>query len=112
LKQLISAGERLRMIIPIVFGLILILLYTMFGNFWDGLLMFTGVPFALSGGVWALWLRGIPLSISAGLGFMALSGVAVLNGLVMLAFIRDLRKKELALDGAIRTGTLTRCGRC
>jgi cobalt-zinc-cadmium resistance protein CzcA len=107
-EQLISAAERLRIIIPIAFGLILILLYTMFGNFRDGLLMFTGVPFALSGGVWALWLRDIPLSISAGVGFIALSGVAVLNGLVMLAFIRDLRKKGFALDDAIRTGTLTR----
>jgi cobalt-zinc-cadmium resistance protein CzcA len=107
-EQLISAAERLRIIIPIAFGLILILLYTMFGNFRDGLLMFTGVPFALSGGVWALWLRDIPLSISAGVGFIALSGVAVLNGLVMLAFIRDLRKKGLALDDAIQTGTLTR----
>jgi cobalt-zinc-cadmium resistance protein CzcA len=107
-EQLISAAERLRIIIPLAFGLILILLYTMFGNFRDGLLMFTGVPFALSGGVWALWLRDIPLSISAGVGFIALSGVAVLNGLVMLAFIRDLRKKGVALDDAIRTGTLTR----
>lgn len=107
-EQLISAAERLRIIIPIAFGLILVLLYTMFGNFRDGLLMFTGVPFALSGGVWALWLRDIPLSISAGVGFIALSGVAVLNGLVMLAFIRDLRKKGLALDDAIQTGTLTR----
>ena len=107
-EQLISAAERLRIIVPIAFGLILVLLYTMFGNFRDGLLMFTGVPFALSGGVWALWLRDIPLSISAGVGFIALSGVAVLNGLVMLAFIRDLRKKGLALDDAIQTGTLTR----
>jgi cobalt-zinc-cadmium resistance protein CzcA len=107
-EQLISAAERLRIIVPIAFGLILVLLYTMFGNFRDGLLMFTGVPFALSGGVWALWLRDIPLSISAGVGFIALSGVAVLNGLVMLAFIRDLRKKGLALDDAIQTGMLTR----
>jgi heavy metal efflux system protein len=66
------------------------------------------VPFALSGGVLALWLRGIPLSISAAVGFIALSGVAVLNGLVMLAFIRDLREKGLSLDEAIQTGALTR----
>jgi cobalt-zinc-cadmium resistance protein CzcA len=107
-EQLISAAERLQIIIPLAFGLILVLLYTMFGNFRDGLLMFTGVPFALSGGVWALWLRDIPLSISAGVGFIALSGVAVLNGLVMLAFIRDLREKGFTLDDAIQTGTLTR----
>lgn len=107
-EQLISATERLQIIIPLVLGLILVLLYTMFGNLRDGLLMFTGVPFALSGGLVALWLRDIPLSISAGVGFIALSGVAVLNGLVMLAFIRDLRKQGLALDDAIQTGVLTR----
>ncbi len=107
-EQLISAAERLQIIIPLAFGLILVLLYTMFGNFRDGLLMFTGVPFALSGGVVALWLRDIPLSISAGVGFIALSGVAVLNGLVMLAFIRDLRAQGMSLDDAIQTGALTR----
>ena len=70
--------------------------------------MFSGVPFALSGGIVALWLRDIPLSISAGVGFIALSGVAVLNGLVMLAFIRDLRAQGMTLDEAIQTGALTR----
>ncbi|ODT86108.1 MAG: cation transporter [Nitrosomonadales bacterium SCN 54-20] len=107
-EQLISAAQRLQIVIPLAFGLILFLLYTMFRNFRDGLLMFTGVPFALSGGVLALWLRDIPLSISAAVGFIALSGVAVLNGLVMLAFIRDLREKGLGLDEAIETGALTR----
>lgn len=107
-EQLISAAQRLQIVIPLALGLILVLLYTMFGNFRDGLLMFTGVPFALSGGILALWLRDIPLSISAGVGFIALSGVAVLNGLVMLAFIRDLREKGFTLDDAIQTGTLTR----
>ena len=90
-EQLISAAQRLQIVIPLALALIFILLYSMFGNFRDGLLMFTGVPFALSGGIVALWLRDIPLSISAGVGFIALSGVAVLNGLVMLSFIRDLR---------------------
>ncbi len=107
-EQLISAAERLQIVVPLALGLILILLYAMFGNFRDGLLMFTGVPFALSGGVVALWLRGIPLSISAGVGFIALSGVAVLNGLVMLAYIRDLRAQGLTLDDAIHNGALTR----
>jgi len=107
-EQMISAAQRLQIVIPIALGLIFILLYTMFGNIRDGLLMFTGVPFALSGGIWALWLRDIPLSISAGVGFIALSGVAVLNGLVMLAFIRDLREQGLTLDEAIQTGALTR----
>lgn len=107
-EQLISAAKRLQIVIPLALGLIFILLYSMFGNIRDGLLMFTGVPFALSGGILALWLRDIPLSISAGVGFIALSGVAVLNGLVMLAFIRDLRAQGLTLDDAIQTGALAR----
>ena len=107
-EQMMSAAQRLQIVIPVALGLIFILLYTMFGNVRDGLLMFTGVPFALTGGILALWLRDIPLSISAGVGFIALSGVAVLNGLVMLAFIRGLREKGLQLDDAIQTGALTR----
>jgi cobalt-zinc-cadmium resistance protein CzcA len=107
-EQLISAAQRLQIVIPLALALIFILLYSMFGNIRDGLLMFTGVPFALSGGILALWLRDIPLSISAGVGFIALSGVAVLNGLVMLAFILDLRGQGLTLDDAIQTGALAR----
>ncbi len=107
-EQLTSATKRLQIVIPIALGLILILLYMMFGNFRDGLLVFTGVPFALSGGVLALWLRDIPLSISAGVGFIALSGIAVLNGLVMLSFIRSLREQGYTLDDAIQTGAMTR----
>jgi heavy metal efflux system protein len=107
-EQLISAAQRLQIVIPVALGLIFVLLYNMFGNVRDGLLMFSGVPFALSGGIVALWLRDIPLSISAGVGFIALSGVAVLNGLVMLAFIRDLRAQGMALDEAIQNGALTR----
>lgn len=107
-EQLISAAQRLQIVIPVALGLIFVLLYNMFGNVRDGLLMFSGVPFALSGGIVALWLRDISLSISAGVGFIALSGVAVLNGLVMLAFIRDLRAQGMTLDEAIQTGALTR----
>mgnify|MGYP000120430404 FL=1 len=80
----------------------------MFNNVKDGLLVFTGIPFALTGGIVALWLRDIPLSISAGVGFIALSGVAVLNGLVMISFIRSLREQGLPLGTAIREGALTR----
>lgn len=90
---MMSAAERLEIVIPVALMLIFIVLYTMFGNFRDGVLVFTGVPFALTGGILALWLRGIPLSISAGVGFIALSGIAVMNGLVMLTFIRELRQK-------------------
>ncbi len=107
-EQMISAAQRLQIVIPVALGLIFILLYTMFGNIRDGLLMFTGVPFALTGGIFALWVRDIPLSISAGVGFIALSGVAVLNGLVMLAFIRGLREQGASLDEAITSGALTR----
>src|SRR3546814_21114419 len=80
----------------------------MFNNVKDGLLVFTGVPFALTGGILALWLRDIPLSISAGVGFIALSGVAVINGLVMISFIRSLREQGFPLGTAIRAGVLTR----
>jgi len=88
--------------------LVFTLLFAMFGNVKDGLLVFTGIPFALTGGVVALWLRDIPLSISAGIGFIALSGVAVLNGLVMISFIRNLREEGRTLDDAIHEGALTR----
>jgi cobalt-zinc-cadmium resistance protein CzcA len=80
----------------------------MFGNVKDGLLVFTGIPFALTGGVLALWLRDIPLSISASVGFIALSGVAVLNGLVLISFIRNLQEQDLPLVDAVREGTMTR----
>jgi cobalt-zinc-cadmium resistance protein CzcA len=88
--------------------LVFALLFAMFGNLKDGLLVFTGIPFALTGGILALWLRDIPLSISAAVGFIALSGVAVLNGLVMISFIRNLRDQGWHLDDAIREGALTR----
>jgi len=107
-EQLISAAQRLQILIPLALGLIFALLYIMFRNFRDGLLIFTGVPFALTGGLLALWLRDIPLSISAAVGFIALSGVAVLNGIMMLSFIRNLRKEGYTLDDAIQTGAITR----
>jgi len=107
-EQLQSASRRLAIVVPVALLLVFVLLFAMFGDVKDGLLVFTGVPFALTGGVAALWVRDIPLSISAGVGFIALSGVAVLNGLVMIAFIRSLREKGMALDPAIREGALTR----
>jgi len=107
-EQLQSASQRLQIVVPVALLLVFMLLFAMFGNFRDGLLVFTGVPFALTGGIVALWLRDIPLSISAGIGFIALSGVAVLNGLVMIAYIRSLREEGSALDIAIRQGALTR----
>ena len=107
-EQLQSAAQRLKVVVPVALLLVFALLFMMFNNLKDGLLVFTGIPFALTGGVVALWLRDIPLSISAGVGFIALSGVAVLNGLVMIAFIRSLREQGLGLRQAIDEGALTR----
>jgi len=107
-EQLQSAKQRLQVVVPVALLLVFILLFAMFNNLKDGLLVFTGIPFALTGGILALWLRGIPLSISAAVGFIALCGVAVLNGLVMLSFIRSLREDGHSLDDAVRTGALTR----
>jgi cobalt-zinc-cadmium resistance protein CzcA len=107
-EQLQSATQRLQLVIPLSLLLVFVLLFAMFGNVKDGLLVFTGIPFALTGGVLALWARGIPLSISAAVGFIALSGVAVLNGLVMLSFIRKLRNDGHTLDASIEEGALAR----
>ncbi|MDU4255523.1 CusA/CzcA family heavy metal efflux RND transporter [Pseudomonas sp.] len=107
-EQLQSAAQRLQIVVPVALLLVFTLLLMMFNNVRDGLVVFTGIPFALTGGVVALWLRDIPLSISAGVGFIALSGVAVLNGLVMISFIRSLREEGRGLDEAIREGALTR----
>ena len=107
-EQLASASQRLAIVVPVTLLLIIGLLIMAFGSLRDALIIFTGVPLALTGGVAALALRGMPLSISAGVGFIALSGVAVLNGLVMLSFIRELRADGLALEPAILRGAMTR----
>jgi len=107
-EQLISASKRLSIVVPVTLVLIFALLFMAFGSAKDALIVFSGVPLALTGGVLALALRGIPLSISAGVGFIALSGVAVLNGLVMISFIRSLRESGQPMAEAIREGALTR----
>jgi cobalt-zinc-cadmium resistance protein CzcA len=107
-ENLQAAAQRLTVVVPVALALVFILLFAVFGNVKDGLLVFTGIPFALTGGVAALWLRDIPLSISAAVGFIALSGVAVLNGLVMISFIRSLRENGMGMDAAVREGALTR----
>jgi cobalt-zinc-cadmium resistance protein CzcA len=107
-EQLISGAERLRLVVPITLLLIFTLLYLAFRSFSDSLLIFSGVPLALTGGVLALWLRDIPLSISAGVGFISLSGVAVLNGIVLVSFIRTLLHEGRSIEDAIVTGALTR----
>ncbi len=107
-EQLQSATQRLSIVIPVTLLLILGLLIMALGSWRDAALIFTGVPLALTGGIISLLLRDIPFSISAAVGFIALSGVAVLNGLVMVTFIRDLRRQGATLDNALITGALTR----
>ena len=107
-EQLQSATKRLQIVVPLALFLIFILLFMAFGKVKDSLLVFSGVPLALTGGILALWLRDIPLSISAGVGFIALSGVAVLNGVVMVSFINQLRREGRSLDHAITEGAITR----
>jgi cobalt-zinc-cadmium resistance protein CzcA len=107
-EQLISARQRLMIVVPAALLLIFGLLFMAFNSARAALLVFSGVPLALTGGIAALILRDIPLSISAGVGFIALSGVAVLNGVVMLSFIRDLEAEGKTLDEAIIEGALTR----
>ena len=107
-EQLISASQRLSVVVPAVLVLIFGLLFMAFGSGRDATVVFSGVPLALTGGIAALWLRDIPLSISAAIGFIALCGVAVLNGLVMISYIRSLREDGMGLDEAINEGALTR----
>ncbi|KAA1152156.1 efflux RND transporter permease subunit [Pseudoalteromonas fuliginea] len=107
-EQLESASKRLSLVVPVTLLLIFGLLYSAFNSLRDSLIIFSGVPLALTGGVLALLLRDMPLSISAGVGFIALSGVAVLNGVVMLSFIKQLRADGLSLIDAIQTGALSR----
>jgi cobalt-zinc-cadmium resistance protein CzcA len=107
-EQLVSAAQRLTIVVPLALFLILLLLFISLGSMPDALLVFSGVPLALTGGVAALLLRGIPLSISAAIGFIALSGVAVLNGLVIITVIERLRREGHALIDAVREGAMTR----
>jgi cobalt-zinc-cadmium resistance protein CzcA len=107
-EHLISAAKRLWVVVPVTLMLILFLLFSAFGSLKNSLLVFTGIPLALTGGFLLLWIRGIPLSISAAVGFIALSGVAVLNGIVMVSFIEKLRNEGVPLDDAIRQGSLIR----
>jgi cobalt-zinc-cadmium resistance protein CzcA len=107
-EQLVSATKRLTIVVPVALALVLLLLFMSFGSLADALLVFSGVPLALTGGVLALLLRGIPLSISAGVGFIALSGVAVLNGIVIISFIERLRREGTPVFDAVYQGASTR----
>jgi heavy metal efflux system protein len=107
-EQLASAAQRLAIVVPIALLLIFLLLFMSLGSAPDALLVFSGVPLALTGGIAALLLRDIPLSISAGVGFITLSGVAVLNGLIIIAAIQQLREQGRPLVEAVREGALMR----
>ncbi len=107
-EQLISAAERLSVVVPVVLIMIFGLLFMAFGSARDAAIVFSGVPLALTGGVLALWLRGIPFSISAGVGFIAVSGIAVLNGLVLVSFIHKLRGDGIGIVAAIEGAATTR----
>ncbi|MFM1874146.1 MAG: hypothetical protein RL398_3568 [Planctomycetota bacterium] len=107
-QNLAAARERLAIVVPLAFFLILVLLFSMFHSAKYALLVFSCVPLGLSGGIVGLWLRDMPFSISAAIGFIALSGVAVLNGVVMVSFINQLRQEGMRRDAAIRTGCLVR----
>ena len=107
-ENLVAAKQRLSIVVPACFAMILLLLFATFKSVKYALLVFAAVPLGLTGGVVALWLRDMPFSISAAVGFIALSGVAVLNGLVMIIFINQLREKGEALEAAIVHGSITR----
>lgn len=107
-ENLAAARQTLTIVVPACFAMVFLLLLAAMGSIRDALLVFSAVPLALTGGIFALWLRGMPFSISAAVGFIALSGVAVLNGLVMLSFIRQLRENGMPPEAAIETGALTR----
>ena len=107
-EQLVAASQRLAIVVPVALLLIFVLLCVSLNSIVDATLVFTGVPLALTGGVAALVLRDIPLSISAGVGFIALSGVAVLNGLVIISFIQRLRADGLSVGDAVRQGAMKR----
>jgi cobalt-zinc-cadmium resistance protein CzcA len=107
-ENLQVAKARLQVVVPICFFLIFLLLFGTFGTVRHALLVFSCVPLGLTGGIIALWARDLPFSISAAVGFIALSGVAVLNGLVMITFINQLRGEGLPLNEAITRGSMTR----
>lgn len=107
-EKLQSGRARLALIVPITFAVIFLLLFTTFGSLKQAALVFTGIPFAITGGILALLFRGIPFSMSAAVGFIALFGVAVLNGLVLVSFINQLRKEGVPLRQAVERGCLLR----
>ena len=107
-EKLQSGRARLALIVPATFGIIFLLLFTTFGSVKQAILVFTGIPFAITGGILALMIRGIPFSMSAAVGFIALFGVAVLNGLVLVSFINQMRARGANLRDAVEKGCALR----
>ena len=107
-RNLVEARQRLTIVVPLALALIFVLIFFALGSLRQVLLVYTGIPLAVTGGVFALWLRGMPFTISAGVGFIALSGVAVLNGLMMISYFNLLREKGRAIHDAVTEGALTR----
>jgi heavy metal efflux system protein len=107
-EQLERARTRLLIVVPVTFALIFGLLYLTYRNVVDALRVFTGIPFAWVGGIFALWLRDMPFSISAVVGFIALSGVAVLDDMILVSYVRQLRGRGLSLDDAVQGAAITR----
>ncbi len=107
-KNLQEARKRLGIVVPVALALIFVLVFMALGSLRQTLLVYTGIPLAVTGGVFALWLRGLPFSISAGVGFIALSGVAVLNGLMMISFFNLMREQGRSVHDSVREGAMTR----
>ncbi len=107
-ENLKAARTRLAIIVPVALGFIFLLIFLSFGHMRQAGMIFVCVPLAITGGVFALWLRGMPFTISAGVGFIALSGIAVLNGIMLISFINQLRENGKSLRAAVVEGTLTR----
>jgi cobalt-zinc-cadmium resistance protein CzcA len=107
-KNLQEARTRLAVVVPVALALIFLLIFAAFGSLRQAILVFTGIPLAVTGGIFALWLRDMPFSISAGIGFIALSGVAVLNGVVLISFFNQLREEGRSVRDAVLEGGLTR----
>ncbi len=107
-KNLIEAKKRLAVVVPMALALIFVIIFAALGSVRQVLLVYTGIPLAITGGILAIWLRGMPFTISAGVGFIALSGVAVLNGLILLSYFNQLREQGRSIGEAVREGALTR----
>ena len=107
-EHMIQARQRLMIVVPVALVMVFFLLYTTYGNLVDTIRVFTGIPFAWTGGIVALWLRDMPFSISAAVGFVALSGVAVLDDMLLVSYIRQLREKGVELEKAVEQAALTR----